>query len=73
MSPLNESKAITNRPRKTYSNERPEWNGRFTPEDEQIVWADKSSQTDKSSDVKTGRTNFQTTSSSEFVRQFVRL
>ena len=44
-----------------------------TLEDEQIVWTDKSSQTDKSSDVKTGRTNFQTTLSSEFVRLFVRL
>ena len=43
----------------------------FTLEDEQIVWTDKSSQTDKSSDVKTGRTNFQTTLSSEFVRLFV--
>ena len=45
----------------------------FTLEDEHIVWTDKSSQTHKSSDVKTGRTNFQTTLSSEFVRQFVRL
>ena len=45
----------------------------FTLEDEQIVWTDKSSQTDKSSDVKTGRTNFQTTLSSVFVRLFVRL
>ena len=45
----------------------------FTLEDEQIVWTDKSSQTHKSSDVKTGRTNFQTTLSSEFVRLFVRL
>ena len=45
----------------------------FTLEDEQIVWTDKSSQTDKSSDVKTGRTNFQTTLSSQFVRLFVRL
>ena len=45
----------------------------FTLEDEQIVWTDKSSQTDKSSDVKTGRTNFQTTLSTEFVRLFVRL
>ena len=44
----------------------------FRP-DEQIVWADKSSQTDKSSDMKTGRTNFQMTSSSEFVRLFVLL
>ena len=45
----------------------------FTLEDEQIVWTDKSSQTDKSSDVKTGRTNFKTTLSPEFVRLFVRL
>ena len=30
----------------------------LTLEDEQIVWMDKSSQTDKSSDVKMGRTNF---------------
>ena len=45
----------------------------FTLEDEQIVWTDKSSQTDKSSDVKTGRTNFQTTLSFQFVRLFVRL
>ena len=45
----------------------------FTLEDEQIVWTDKSCQTDKSSDVKTGRTNFQTTLSSQFVRLFVRL
>ena len=44
----------------------------FTPEDEQIVWTDKSSQTDKSSDVKTERTNFQTTLS-EFLCLFVRL
>ena len=29
----------------------------FTLEDEQIVWTEKSSQTHKSSDVKTGRTN----------------
>ena len=29
----------------------------FTLEDEQIVWTVKSSQTNKSSDVKTGRTN----------------
>ena len=40
----------------------------FTLEDEQIVWTDKSSQTDKSSGVKTGRTNFQKTLSSEIVR-----
>ena len=36
----------------------------FTLEDEQIAWTDKWSQIvsdDKSSDVKTGRTNFQTT------------
>ena len=45
----------------------------FTLEDEQIVWTDKSSQTHKSSDVKAGRTNFQTTLSFEFVRLFVRL
>ena len=45
----------------------------FTLEDEQIVWTDKSCQTDKSSDVKTGRTNFQTTLSFEFVRLFVSL
>ena len=38
----------------------------FTLEDEQIVWTNKSSQRDKSSDVKTGKTNFKTTSS-EFV------
>ena len=44
----------------------------FTLEDQQIVWTDKSSQTDKSSDVKTGRTSFQTTLSSQFVRLFVR-
>ena len=29
----------------------------FTLEDEQIIWTDKSPQTDKSPDVKTGRTN----------------
>ena len=29
----------------------------FTLEDEQIVWTGKSSQTNNSSDVKTGRTN----------------
>ena len=45
----------------------------FTLEDEQIDWTDKSSQTDKSSDVKTGRTNFQTTLPSEFFCLFVRL
>ena len=45
----------------------------FTLEDEQIVWTEKSSQTDKSSDVKTGRTNCQTTSKSEFACLFVRL
>ena len=45
----------------------------FTVEDEQIVWTDKSSQTDKSSDEKTGPTNFQTTLSSQFVRLFARL
>ena len=37
----------------------------FTLEDEQIVWSDKSSQTNKSSDVKTGRTNFSTNKSSD--------
>ena len=31
----------------------------FTQEDEPFIWTDKSSQTDESSDVKTGRTNFQ--------------
>ena len=51
----------------------------FTLEDEQIVWMDKlsqmdkSSKTGKSSNVKTGRTNFQMTLSSEFDRLFVRL
>ena len=40
----------------------------FTLEDEQIVCTDKSSQPDKPSDVKTGRTNFHTTLWSEFVR-----
>ena len=45
----------------------------FTLEDKQIVCTDKSSQTDKSSDEKMGRTNFQTTWSSEFVRLFVPL
>ena len=51
----------------------------FTLEDEQIVWMDKSSQTNKSSDVKTGRTNFLTNKSSDiwpsgktiFPRRFV--
>ena len=33
----------------------------FTLENEKIVWTDKSSQTDKSRGVKTGRTNFQAT------------
>ena len=37
----------------------------FTLEDEQIVWMDKSSQTDKSSDVRTERTNFLTNKSSD--------
>ena len=37
----------------------------FTLEDEQIVWTDKSSQTNKSSDVKTGRKNFSTNKSSD--------
>ena len=52
----------------------------FTLEDEQIVWTDKSSQTNKSSDVKTRRTNFSTNKSSDiwpsgktiFPRRFVR-
>ena len=52
----------------------------FTLEDEQIVWTDKLSQTNKSSDVKTGRTNFSTNKSSDiwpsgktiFRRRFVR-
>ena len=51
----------------------PEGMAVFTLEDEQVVWTDKSSQMSKSSDVKTGRTNFQTTLSPEFVRLFVRL
>ena len=37
----------------------------FTLEGEQIIWTDKSSQTNKLSDVKTGRTNFLTTKSSD--------
>ena len=37
----------------------------FTLEDEQIVWTDKSFQTNKSSDVQTGRTNFSTNKSSD--------
>ena len=37
----------------------------FTQEDEQTVWTDKSSQTNKSSDVQTGRTNFLTNNSSD--------
>ena len=32
----------------------------ITVEDEQIIWTDKSSQTNKSSDVQTGRANFST-------------
>ena len=52
----------------------------FTLEDEQIVWTDKSSQTKKSSDVKTGWTNFSTNKSSDiwpsvttiFPRRFAR-
>ena len=52
----------------------------FTLEDEQIVWTDKSSQTNKSSDVQTGRTNFSSNKSSDnwssgktiFLRRFVR-
>ena len=45
----------------------------FTLEDEQVVWTDKSSETNKSTSVKTGRANFQTNKSSNFVRLFVRL
>ena len=37
----------------------------FTLEDKQIVWMDKSSQTNKSSDVQTGWTNFLTSKSSD--------
>ena len=37
----------------------------FTLEDEQIVWTDKPAQTNKSSDVKTGQTNFSTNKSSD--------
>ena len=52
----------------------------FTLEDKQIVWTDKSSQTNKSSDVKTGRTKFSADKSSDiwpsgktiFPRRFVR-
>ena len=52
----------------------------FTLEDEQIVWTGKSSQTNKSSDVKTGQTNFSANKSSHiwpsgktiFPRRFVR-
>ena len=52
----------------------------FTLEDEQIVWMDKSSQTNKSSNVKMGRTNFSTNKSSDiwpsgkaiFPRRFAR-
>ena len=52
----------------------------FTLEDKQIVWTDKSSQMNKSSDVKTARPNFLTNKSSDiwptgktiFPRQFVR-
>ena len=45
----------------------------FTLEDKQIIWTDQWSQTDKSSVVKMGRTNFQTTLLSEFVCLFVQL
>ena len=52
----------------------------FTLEDEQIVWIDKLSQTNKSSDVQTGGTNFYTSKSSDicpsrktiFPRRFAR-
>ena len=37
----------------------------LTLEDEQIVWTGKSFQTNKSSDVQTGRTNFSTNKSSD--------
>ena len=37
----------------------------FTLEDEQIIWTDKSSETNKSFHVKTGRTNFSARKSSE--------
>ena len=37
----------------------------FTLEDEQIVWMDKSSQINKSSDVQTGQTNFSMNKSSD--------
>ena len=44
----------------------------FTLEDEQIVWTDKSSQTDKSSDVATGRTNLSVCKDVFFLRRLVR-
>ena len=37
----------------------------FTLDDEKIIWTDKSSQMNKSSDVQTERTNFSTNKSSE--------
>ena len=40
----------------------------FTLEDEQIVWTDKSPQTNKSSDVQTGQTNFSTNTLSHIYR-----
>ena len=45
-------------------------NSCFIQKDKQVVWTDKSSQTDKLSDVKTEQTDFQTTYSSEFDRLF---
>ena len=45
----------------------------FTLEDGQIVSTDKSSETDKSSSVKTGETEIWTNKSSQFVRLFGRL
>ena len=45
----------------------------FKLEDGQIVWTNKSSQTDESPSVKTGRTQFCTYKSSDFVRRFGRL
>ena len=52
----------------------------FTLEEEQIVWTDKSFQTNKSSDVQTERTTFSTNKSSDiwpsgktiFPRRFAR-
>ena len=37
----------------------------LTLEDEKIIWTDKSSQMNKSSDVQTGRTNFSTNKPSD--------